>query len=95
MRRPFSRSLASNPAPFPWTLPLSPSLWNFEQVQGDGASAGETGEGDGDGDSVIGAATAAIAESAAGACLATLPGAGTDAKTSDDLCGSRRHTDRR
>ena len=81
MRRPILASMASNPAPFPWTLPLNPSLWNIETVQVDGESASETGEGI-DGDSVIGAATAAIADGAAGACLATLPGAGTDAKAS-------------
>lgn len=73
-------SVASNPPVFPWTLPLNPSLWNIETVQVDGESASETGEGAGD--SVIGAATAAIADGAAGACLATLPDNGTDAKAS-------------
>jgi flagellar hook-length control protein FliK len=73
-------SMASNQPAFPWTLPLNPSLWNIEAVQVDGESAGETGEGDGD--SVIGAATTAIADGAAGACLATLPDTGTSAKAS-------------
>ena len=72
--------MASNPPAFPWTLPLNPSLWNIENVQVDGESASETGEGDVD--SVIGAATAAIADGATGACLATLPDTGTDEKAS-------------
>jgi flagellar hook-length control protein FliK len=73
-------SVASNQPAFPWTLPLNPSLWNIERVHVDGESVSETGEGDGD--SVIGAATIAIADGAAGACFATLPDAGTDAKAS-------------
>ena len=73
-------SVASNPPAFPWTLPLNPSLWNIETVQVDGESASETG--DGDGNSVIGAATTAIADGAAGACLATLPDTGTGEKAS-------------
>jgi flagellar hook-length control protein FliK len=71
-------SVASTAPVFPWTLPINPSLWNIEQVQVDDESAGETG----DGDSVIGAATTAIADGAAGACFATLPDSGTDAKAS-------------
>jgi flagellar hook-length control protein FliK len=73
-------SVASNAPAFPWTLPLNPSLWNIDQLHVDSESASETGESDGD--SVIGAATTAIADGAAGACVATLPDAETDAKAS-------------
>jgi flagellar hook-length control protein FliK len=75
-------SMASTSAPFPWTLPLSPSLWNLDRVQGDGAFAGETGEGEGDGDSVSSAAAAAMTDSVAEAVVATLPGVGRAAETS-------------
>lgn len=70
---------ASHSPAFPWTLPLNPSLWSIEGVQGDGESAGET---EGEGDSVIGAATMAIADGAAGACFATVAGVSVEAETS-------------
>ena len=74
-------SMASNPAPFPWTLPLSPSLWLIEQVKDPADNGGgDTYHGE-EGDGVTGAITESIANAGAGACLATLPGAETSEHT--------------